>query len=74
MLVLIIAIILIVSAYLFFRKPSESWIPYMELPYGNWKTAPEPPVFYPLPRYREPYMFPMRFKTSYPVKHCATLD
>lgn len=71
---LLIIIVLAVLAYLFYFRKQESWIPYMELPYGDWKTAREPIAFYPLPRYREPYNFPARFKTSYPVTHCATFQ
>lgn len=70
---LLLTIILAVLAYFLYFRKTENWVPFMELPYGDWKTTPEPPAFYALPRYREPYNYPARFTTSYPVKHCATL-
>lgn len=70
---MIILIILLVIITYFLYKYQENWIPYKELPYGDWKTARQPLAFYSLPRYREPYNYPVRFKTNHPVKHCATL-
>jgi hypothetical protein len=72
LLIIIILIGILYFLYFFYLKKKELWTPYMELPYGDWKTAREPTAFYPLPRYREPYNFPARFKTNHPVTHCAT--
>jgi hypothetical protein len=66
--VLFVSFIILVY-YIIQHTHTEHWQPYMQCPFKNWETAPDQPVFYPKIRYRVPYEWPYKFKSSYPVNH-----
>ena len=56
---------------------NESWVDYMELPYGNVQSGSgnsgiRPVVYYNNPIYRRPLNYPVCHLVDYPVPHCRS--
>lgn len=66
--VYLLALVILYLLYTRYQQ-IEEWSPYMSCPFKNWETAPTNSVYYPKTRYRKPYLFPYKFKSSYPVEH-----
>ena len=66
--ILLIIIILIAIIYLT-RKSMEGFTTYSYDPYNYMDTGADPLVFYRYPIYRQPYMFPYKFYSSYPYPY-----
>jgi hypothetical protein len=45
----------------------ENWMPYISGPYGTIRTGSSPLRTYTRMLYREPYMYPYQFITTYPL-------
>jgi hypothetical protein len=71
--ILIFVLVMFVLGFRFRNNSTkESWINYMNLPFGEVKTGVDSPVgFYIRPEYRLPYRWPLGIKTSYPITHVA---
>lgn len=53
---------------------NESWINYINIPFGQINTGVDCPVgYYIRPEYRKPYRWPLGIKQTYPVEHIAPL-
>jgi hypothetical protein len=66
--ILVIVIIFILIIYLT-RKSIESFTTYSYDPYNYMDTGADPLTFYRYPIYRQPYMFPYKFYSSYPYPY-----
>jgi hypothetical protein len=79
-LIIIIALIvfslLITALYTNCPVPTEGWVDYQDIPYGNIHTGAgdvtRPAVFYNYPVYRRPLNWPVCHLVNYPVPHCRS--
>jgi hypothetical protein len=67
--ILIIILILLSIIYLITNKNVEAFTPYSYGPYNYMDTGADPLTFYKYPIYREPYMYPYKFYSSYPYPY-----
>ena len=67
--ILLFIIIILAIIYLFRYKHIESFTPYSYGPYNYMDTGADPLTFYKYPIYREPYMYPYKFYSSYPYPY-----
>lgn len=53
---------------------NESWINYINIPYGQISTGSDNPLnYYKITEYRKPYRWPLGINQSYPINHIAPL-
>ena len=66
---LLLILIIIAILYLTTYKYQENFETYSYGPYNYMDTGADPLTFYKYPIYREPYMFPYKFYSSYPYPY-----
>ena len=66
---LLIILIIIAISYLLFYKNIESFTTYSYGPFNYMDTGADPLTFYKYPVYRNPYMYPYKFYSSYPYPY-----
>ena len=67
-LLILLFIILIVCLY-FYSKKIENFETYSYGPFNYMDSGADPLTFYKYPIYRNPYMFPYKFYSSYPYPY-----
>ena len=67
--ILIIILIIIAGFYLFTPYIKESFETYSYGPFNYMDTGSDPLSFYKYPIYRNPYMYPYKFYSSYPYPY-----
>ena len=56
------------------KDEKESWINYMNKPFGEIQTGSDCPVaYYERKEYRKPYRWPLGIRQTYPVEHIAPI-
>jgi len=66
---IIIILIIILSIYLYKIKIIENYETYSYGPFDYMDTGADPLTFYRYPIYRNPYMYPYKFYSSYPYPY-----
>ena len=66
---LIIILIIIAFFYLFYKNTIESFETYAYGPFNYMDSGSDPLTFYKYPIYRNPYMYPYQFYSSYPYPY-----
>lgn len=66
--IIIIIIILIICLY-FYKNMIEPFETYSYGPFNYMDTGADPLTFYRYPIYRNPYMYPYKFYSSYPYPY-----
>lgn len=68
----LIFIAVIILAFILYNQKSihikENWTTYQSGPYGTIKTGSTPLRTYTRMLYREPYMYPYKYFTNYPMR------
>ena len=67
--ILLIILVILAICYLLFYKNIESFTPYSYGPFNYMDTGSDPLTFYKYPIYRNPYMYPYKFYSSYPYPY-----
>jgi hypothetical protein len=67
--VLLIIIIIIAVIYLYSSNIKENFETYSYGPYNYMDSGSDPLTFYKYPIYRNPYMYPYKFYSSYPYPY-----
>ena len=67
--VLLIIIIIIAVIYLYSTNIKENFETYSYGPYNYMDSGSDPLTFYKYPIYRNPYMYPYKFYSSYPYPY-----
>jgi hypothetical protein len=67
--ILLVILVIIGICYLLFYKNIESFTPYSYAPFDYMDTGSDPLTFYKYPVYRNPYMYPYKFYSSYPYPY-----
>ena len=67
--ILIIILIIIAIFYLYRPYIKESFETYSYGPFNYMDTGSDPLSFYKYPIYRNPYMYPYKFYSSYPYPY-----
>jgi hypothetical protein len=62
-------ILLLACVYLYYNNDIENFETYSYGPYNYMTTGADPLTFYRYPIYREPYMYPHKFYSSYPYPY-----
>jgi hypothetical protein len=65
----LIVVILLACVYLYNNNSIEKFETYSYGPYNYMDTGADPLTFYRYPVYREPYMYPYKFYSSYPYPY-----
>ena len=65
----IIILIIFCLIYLYFYKRIEGFETYSYGPFNYMDTGADPLTFYKYPIYRNPYMYPYKFYSSYPYPY-----
>jgi hypothetical protein len=72
---LVLFIILILAGiYFYFNKDIEKFEVYSYGPYNYMSTGADPLTFYRYPSYRQPFMYPYKFYSSYPYPYMTYND
>jgi len=71
---LLILFIIICCVYIVYNKTYEKFEVYSYGPYQYMDTGSDPLSFYKYPIYRNPYMYPYRFYSSYPYPYMKYYD
>jgi hypothetical protein len=67
--VLLIILIIIAIMYLFSTNIKENFETYSYGPFNYMDSGSDPLTFYKYPIYRNPYMYPYKFYSSYPYPY-----
>ena len=67
--VLLIIIIIMAVIYLYSTNIKENFETYSYGPYNYMDSGSDPLTFYKYPIYRNPYMYPYKFYSSYPYPY-----
>ena len=72
--ILILIVLLALLLFYFYAKSRsiggfEGFTTYKRNPNAFYETGSDPLTFYEYPIYREPYMYPQQFYSSYPVPY-----
>jgi len=67
--ILLIIIIIIAVIYLYSSNIKENFETYSYGPYNYMDSGSDPLTFYKYPIYRNPYMYPYKFYSSYPYPY-----
>lgn len=67
--ILLVIIIIIAVIYLYSSNIKENFETYSYGPYNYMDSGSDPLTFYKYPIYRNPYMFPYKFYSSYPYPY-----
>jgi hypothetical protein len=62
-------VILMACIYLYYNNDIEKFETYSYGPYNYMDTGADPLTFYRYPIYKEPYMFPNKYYSSYPYPY-----
>jgi hypothetical protein len=68
-LILIVILIIIATIYLCSMKIKENFETYSYGPFNYMDSGSDPLTFYKYPIYRNPYMYPYKFYSSYPYPY-----
>jgi len=68
-LILIVILIIIAVIYLYSIKIKENFETYSYGPFNYMDSGSDPLTFYKYPIYRNPYMYPYKFYSSYPYPY-----
>jgi hypothetical protein len=68
-LILIVILIIIAIIYLYSMKIKENFETYSYGPFNYMDSGSDPLTFYKYPIYRNPYMYPYKFYSSYPYPY-----
>ena len=66
---IILIIIILVIYYLYYRYVIEGYETYSYGPFNYMDSGADPLTFYKYPIYRNPYMYPYKFYSSYPYPY-----
>ena len=66
---LLVILIIIASAYLLTTQIKENFETYSYGPFNYMDSGADPLTFYKYPIYRNPYMYPYKFYSSYPYPY-----
>ena len=72
--ILLTILILLFLFYLYSKKSIESFETYSYAPFNYMTTGADPLTFYKYPIYRNPYMYPYKFYSSYPYPYMTYQD
>jgi len=74
--IFLILLIILLIAYLAFNysKNKEHFETYSYGPYNYMDTGSDPLSFYKYPIYRQPYMYPYKFYSSYPYPYMTNYE
>ena len=74
--IFLILLIILLIAYLAFHysKKKEHFETYSYGPYNYMDTGSDPLSFYKYPIYRQPYMYPYKFYSSYPYPYMTNYE
>ena len=67
--VLLVIIMIIAIIYLYTMNIKENFETYSYGPFNYMDTGSDPLTFYKYPIYRNPYMYPYKFYSSYPYPY-----
>ena len=67
--ILLVIIIIISIIYLYSSNIKENFETYSYGPYNYMDSGSDPLTFYKYPIYRNPYMYPYKFYSSYPYPY-----
>jgi len=67
--VILIILIVLSCYYLFYKKTIENYETYSYGPFDYMTTGADPLTFYKYPIYKNPYMYPYKFYSSYPYPY-----
>jgi len=67
--ILLVIIIIISVIYLYSSNIKENFETYSYGPYNYMDSGSDPLTFYKYPIYRNPYMYPYKFYSSYPYPY-----
>jgi hypothetical protein len=67
--IFILIIIILAIYYLYYRNIIEGYETYSYDPFNYMTTGADPLTFYRYPIYRNPYMYPYKFYSSYPYPY-----
>jgi hypothetical protein len=68
-LVIILLIIIFIIIFLYLRNTKENFETYSYGPFNYATTGADPLTFYKYPVYRNPYMYPYKYYSSYPYPY-----
>ena len=68
---LLVLIIIIAGVYLFSKRNIENFETYSYGPFNYMDTGADPLTFYKYPIYRNPYMYPYKYYSSYPYPYMS---
>ena len=72
--ILILFVILLAIFYLWMTRIKEGFETYSYGPFNYMDTGSDPLSFYKYPIYRNPYMYPYKFYSSYPYPYMSYYD
>ena len=68
----VLTIVLLLSCvYLYYNKDIEKFETYSYGPYNYMDTGADPLTFYRYPVYKQPYMYPYKYYSSYPYPYIS---
>jgi hypothetical protein len=67
--ILLVIIIIMAVIYLYSSNIKENFETYSYGPYNYMDTGSDPLTFYKYPIYKNPYMYPYKFYSSYPYPY-----
>jgi hypothetical protein len=67
--ILLVIIIIISIMYLYYSNIQEHFETYSYGPYNYMDSGSDPLTFYKYPIYKNPYMYPYKFYSSYPYPY-----
>jgi hypothetical protein len=70
----ILIIIVMAIYYLYYRNVIEGYETYSYGPFNYMDTGADPLTFYRYPIYRNPYMYPYKFYSSYPYPYMTNYE
>ena len=72
--IILIFFIILSLLYLYDKKIIENYETYSYDPFNYMTTGADPLTFYKYPIYRNPYMFPYKFYSSYPYPYMTNYE
>jgi hypothetical protein len=72
--IILIFFIILSLLYLYDKKIIENYETYSYGPFNYMTTGADPLTFYKYPIYRNPYMFPYKFYSSYPYPYMTNYE
>lgn len=72
--IIMIFLIILLFIYLCSKNVLESFETYSYGPYDYMDSGADPLTFYKYPIYRQPYMYPYKFYSSYPYPYMTNYE